>query len=77
LKKYPHHKQVNARDARPKAMQFEKPNIVVKQVLAGELGGVVMKPYAKTLVLFQSTGATNISGVNNLLLANLYVTVKS
>ena len=77
LKEYLHHEQVNAGDARPKAMCFKKPIVVVKQVPAGELGGVATKPYTKTLVSFQSTGATNISGVNNLPSANLYVTVKS
>jgi hypothetical protein len=41
------------------------------------LGGVATKPYTKTLVLFQLTGATNISSTNNLPLANLYLTVKS
>lgn len=35
------------------------------------------KAYTKTLVSFQSTGATNISGVNNLPSAGLYVSVKS
>jgi hypothetical protein len=58
-------------------MRFEKPIVVVKQVPAGELGSVATKPYTKTLVLFQSTGATNISGVNSLPLVNLYITVKS
>jgi hypothetical protein len=76
LKEYLHHKQVNARDARTKAMRFKKPIVGVKQVPAGETGGVETKPYSKTLMLFQLTGAMNISGVNNLLLANLYITVK-
>ncbi len=31
-----HHKQVNVGDAWPKAMRFEKPIVVVKQVPAGE-----------------------------------------
>ena len=35
LKEYLHHEQVNAGDARPKAMRFEKPIVVVKQVPAG------------------------------------------
>ncbi len=56
LKEYLHHKQVNTRDAWPKAMCFEKPIVVVKQVPDRESGGVAMKPYTKTLVLFQSTG---------------------
>jgi hypothetical protein len=57
-------------------MQFEKPFIAVKQVPAGNNGGVATKLYTKTLVLFQLTGVTNISGVNNIPSANLYVTVK-
>jgi hypothetical protein len=77
LKEYLQHEQVNAGDARPKAMRFENPIVVVKQVPAGEPGGIATKPYTKTLVTFQSVGATNISGVNNLPLANLYVTIKS
>jgi hypothetical protein len=74
---YLHHEVVDAKDARPKAMRFEKPIIAVKQVPAGKKGGKATKPYTKTLVSFQSTGTTNISGVNNLPSANLYVTVKS
>ncbi len=76
LKEYLHHEVVNAGDARPKAMRFEKPIVAVKQVPAGNDGGVATKPYTKTLVSFQSTSATNISGVNNLPSANLFVTVK-
>ena len=71
-----HHKQVNVGDAWPKAMRFEKP-IVINQVLARELGSITTKPYTKMLVSFQLAGTTNISGVNNLPSANLYVTVKS
>ncbi len=77
LKEYLHHEVVDAGDALPKAMRFLKPIVAVKQVPAEDLGGVgVTKVYTKTLVSFQSTGATNISGVNNLSSANLYVTVK-
>jgi hypothetical protein len=68
---------VNAGDAWPKAMHFKKPIVVIKQVPARELGGVATKPYTKMLMSFQSTGTTNISGVNNLPLANQYVTIKS
>jgi hypothetical protein len=67
---------VNAEDARPKAMRFEKPIVAVKQVPAGNNGCVATKPYTKILVLFQWTSATNISGVHNLPSANLHVTVK-
>ena len=77
LKEYLHHEVVDAKDARPKAMRFEKPIIAVKQVPAGKNDGKATKPYTKTLVSFQSTGATNISGMNNLPSVNLYVTVKS
>jgi hypothetical protein len=77
LKEYLHHEVVDAKDARPKAMRFEKPIIAVKQVPAGKNDGKAIKPYTKTLVSFQLTGATNISGVNNLPSVNLYVTVKS
>ena len=58
-------------------MRFEKPIVAVRQVPAGEKDGKATKPYTKTMVSFQSTGRTNISGVNNLPLADLYVTVKS
>jgi hypothetical protein len=58
-------------------MRFEKSIIVIKQFPARESGGVATKPYTKTLVSFQLTGATSISGVNNLPSANIYVTVKS
>ncbi len=77
LKEYLHHEVVDAKDARPKAMRFEKPIVAVTQVPAGKKDGKATKPYTKALVSFQSTGATNISGMNNLPLANLYVTVKS
>ncbi len=62
---------------RPKAVRFEKPIVAVKQVPAGEKDGKATKPYTKTMVSFQSTGATNISSVNILPSANMYVTVKS
>jgi hypothetical protein len=77
LKEYLHHEVVNAGDARPKAMRFQKPIVAVKQVPAEDLGGVgATKACTKMLVSFQSTGATNISGINNLPSANLYVTIK-
>ena len=68
---------VDAKDVQPKAMWFEKLIIAVMQVPAGKKDGKATKPYTKTLVSFQSTGATNISGMNNVPLAKLYVTVKS
>jgi hypothetical protein len=48
LKEYLHHEVVDANDARPKAMQFEKPIIAVTQVPAGEKDGKATKPYTKT-----------------------------
>jgi hypothetical protein len=78
LKEYLHHEVVNAGDPRPKAMRFEKPIVAIKQVQARENAGGegTTKPYTKTMVSFQSTGATNICGVNNLPSVDLYVTVK-
>ncbi len=60
-------------------MRFKNPIVVVKQVAAMPTAkeGTTTKPYTKTLVSFQSTGATNIIGVSNLPSASLYATVKS
>jgi hypothetical protein len=68
LKEYLHHEVVNAGDPRPKAMRFEKPIVAIKQVQARENAGGerTTKPYTKTLVSFQSTGATNICSINNI-----------
>mmetsp|Transcript_12411 Transcript_12411/g.26936 ORF Transcript_12411/g.26936 Transcript_12411/m.26936 type:complete len:326 (+) Transcript_12411:1665-2642(+) len=51
-------------------MRYENPIIAIKQVQATDTA----KAYTKTHVSFQSTGCTNISGVNNLPSAGLYVT---
>ena len=56
-----------------RAMRFENPIIAVCQVQATE----TTKAYIQTLVSFQSTGAPNIQGVNNLPSCSLYVTAKS
>ncbi len=52
LKEYLHHEVVDAKDARPNAMRFEKPIVVVTQVPAGEKDGKATKSYTKTLVSF-------------------------
>jgi hypothetical protein len=49
------------------------PIVAIKQQPA--VGGS-NKAYTKTLVSFQSTGATNIGGVNNLPLVTNYVSKK-
>jgi len=78
-----HQDRVIAGDPRAKAMRFMQPIVAIKQVgettpTAPVTAGVApTKAYTKTLVSFQSTGATNISGVNNLPSAGLYVSVKS
>ena len=79
LKEYLHHEVVDASNALPRAMRFENPIVAVKQVAATPTAeeGTTSKPYTKTLVSFQSTGTTNIIGVNNLPSASLYATVKS
>ncbi len=53
-------------------MHFAMPIVAIKQQPAVEES----KAYTKTLVSFQSTGATNICGVNNLPLVTNYVSKK-
>ena len=53
-------------------MRYNNPIVTICQV--PEQDG--NQPYTKTHVLFQSTGATQISGVNNLPSAGLYATTK-
>ena len=71
LKPYTHHAKVpDASHPRCKAMRFENPVVAIQQrpsVVDGDL------PYTKTFVSFQSTGGTNIIGVNNLPSVHLYV----
>ena len=69
LKKYLHHEKKDSNNARMKVMRFENPICVTKYVAATPK----TKAYTKNLVSFQSTGSTNISGVNNLLSLKLYV----
>ncbi len=69
LKPYLHHYTVVAGCPRAKAMRYQTPIVAIKQCPATEGS----KAYTKTLVSFQSTGATNICGVNNLLSVTNYV----
>jgi hypothetical protein len=80
LKPFLHHEMVAPGCLRSKAMRYEKPIVAIKQVAAKMVennAAASHKAYTKTLVSFQSTGATNICGVNNLPSADLYVTVKA
>ena len=52
-------------DQRSKVARFEQPIVAVKHVPANPETG--MRPYTLTHCTFQSTGGTNISGVNALL----------
>ena len=72
LKPYLHHDKVVAGTPKAKAMHFAMPIVTIKQQPAVEES----KAYTKTLVSFQSTGATNICGVNNLLSVTNYVSKK-
>ncbi len=72
LKPYLHHDKVVAGCPKAKAMRFAMPIVAIKQQPAVEES----KAYTKTLVSFQSMGATNICGVNNLLLVTNYVSKK-
>ena len=73
LKPYFHHEKTRPGDPRAKAMRYENPIVAIQQIQAADS----TKAYTKTHVSFQSTGCTNISGVNNLPSAGLYVTTKS
>ena len=72
LKPHFHHDKVASTDKRTRVARFEQPILAVKRVDAeGE-----NKAYTRTMVSFQSTGATNIAGVNNLMSLTLYVQPK-
>jgi hypothetical protein len=60
LKPYLHHAKVVTGCPKAKAVHFGMPIVAIKQQPAMEES----KAYTKTLALFQSTGATNICGVN-------------
>jgi len=73
LKPYTHHAKVpDATHPRCKAMRFENPIVAIQQRPATNSS----LAYTKTFVSFQSTGGTNIIGVNNLPSVQLYVTTK-
>ena len=73
LKEYLHSEKVTANIIpQAKAMRFKQPIVAIKQVEATD----VSKAYTKTFVSFQSTGPTNIGGVNNLPSATLYSSQK-
>ena len=69
IKPYTHFEQVDTSHLRCKAMRFENPIVAIQQCQAKD----ETKAYTKTFVSFQSTGGTNIIGVNNLQSVKLYV----
>jgi hypothetical protein len=69
LKCYFNHEKVILTDKGTRVARFEQPIFAVKRLQAKDN----KKPYTRTLVSFQSTGATNIAGVNNLLSLTLFV----
>ena len=69
IKPYTHHTTVDSTHLRCKAMRYENPVVAIQQCQA--MDG--KKAYTKTFVSFQSTGGTNIIGVNNLPSVKLYV----
>ena len=73
LKPYTHHTKVDATHQRCRVMRFENPIVAIKQSEATVKG----KAFTKTFISFQSTGATNIIGVNNLPSCGLYITQRS
>ena len=91
LKPYLHHEKKEASDPRQKVMKFQQPIVAVKQVEAPTPApappttvtttttptAMPHKPYTMTVVSFQSTSSTNITGVNNLPSLSLYVDERS
>jgi hypothetical protein len=71
LKQYFHNEKTQPADYRAKCMRFGNPIVAIQNVEAPTGGND--KNYTRTFVSFQSTGSTNISGVNNLDAVNLYV----
>lgn len=70
LKPYMHHDKLTPKDQRSRCMRFGNPIVAIKEVPSPD---PTARGYTKTHVSFQSTGATNITGVNNLLSAKLSV----
>lgn len=83
LKPYLHHEKKDGSDLRVKVMRYQQPIVAIKQVTAEPAPAAVAaavtakKAYTMTLVSFQSTGSTNIAGVNNLPSLSLYVHERS
>ena len=75
LKPFLHHDKVVGGCQKAKAFRYEMPIVAVKQQPA--IMGGSTKAYTRTLVSFQSTGATNICGVNNLPSVTNYVSKKA
>jgi hypothetical protein len=69
IKPYTHHTTVDSTHLRCKAMRYENPVVAIQQCPAKD----GKKPYTKSFVSFQSTGGTNIIGVNNLPSVKLYI----
>jgi tartrate dehydratase beta subunit/fumarate hydratase class I family protein len=61
IKEYIHREKNKPGDKMAKVMRYENPIVGVRQVKATK----VSKAYTENIVSFQSTGPTNISGVNN------------
>ena len=72
---YLHHEGTKSRCPKARAMRFDNPIVAIKQVPAveSEDGSIKANACTRTLVSFQSTGPTNICGVNNLPSVSLYV----
>jgi hypothetical protein len=71
LKQYFHNEKTVPGDYRAKCMRFGNPIVAIRNVEAS--AGSNAKNYTRTFVSFQSTGSTNISGVNNLDAVNLHL----
>ena len=86
LKIYLHHEKLLSTDIKGKIMCYQNPIIGIKHVpvpapaVANKEGMPAVankaKAYTKTITSFHSTGATNLSGVNNLKSCELYVSKK-
>ena len=72
LKEFLNHLKVPSHDKKTRVARFEQPILAVKHV--NEMAP--NKSYTRTVVSFQSTGATTLTGVNNLSSLRLYVQPK-
>ena len=72
LKQYLHHEKVNSTDIKTRVMRFANPIVGINHVPATDTA----KAFTKTIVSFQLTGSTNITGVSNLVACELYVRKK-